>query len=125
MRVNLPQKAARPATVAALLEAGERTRVLAWAICALRERRISKTQSAQLTRCAAEFTKLANVQMEYARALEEKRPVYTGPLPSLAGVLALLERSLVEAALREGERLRAELAPILAEARRKLHAARA
>lgn len=124
MRVNLPQKAARPATVPALLDAAERTRVLGWAVSALRERRITKAQSAQLTRCAAEFTKLANVQMEYARALEEKRPVYTGALPSLAGVLALLESNRVEPALLESERLRTELAPILAEARRRLHAAR-
>ena len=124
MRVTQPNKAGRPATVAALLEAGERTRVLAWAICALRERRISKAQSAELTRCAAAFTQLANVQMEYARAVEERRPVYTGPLPSLTGLLGLLERALVEAALRESERLRAELAPILADARRRLHAAR-
>lgn len=124
MRVSLPQKAGRPATVPALLEAGERTRVLAWAISALRERRIGKAQSGELTRCAGEFTKLANVQMEYARAVGEKRPVYTGALPSLNGVLALLDRDLVEPALRESERLRAELVPILAEARRRLHAAR-
>jgi len=40
------------------------------------------------------------------------------------GLIALLEQNLVDAALREGARLRAELAPILAEARRRLHEAR-
>jgi len=120
----LPEKPARAASVAALLETEQRTRLLGWAITALRERRINKAQSSELTRCAAEFSKLANVQLEYSKALAEKRPVYTGPLPSLAGVLRLLERNLVAEALRESERLRGALAPIVTEARRRLHAAR-
>jgi hypothetical protein len=124
MPVNLPRKAARTATVAALLDTDHRTRLLGWALTALRERRIAKAKSSELTRCAAEFTQLANVQLEYAKALGEKRPVYVGPLPSLAGVLRLLERGLVDEALRESDRLRAQLTPILAEARRRLHAAR-
>ena len=124
MRVNAPQSAARPASVAALLDTEQRTRLLGWAISALRERRITKAQGTQLTRCAAEFTKLANVQLEYAKAIGERRAVYAGPLPSLAGVAALLEGNRVDDALRESERLRAELAPILAEARRRLHEAR-
>lgn len=124
MLVNLPRKAARTATVAALLDTDQRTRVLGWAVSALRERRIAKAKSSELTRCAGEFTQLANVQLEYAKALGEKRPVYVGPLPSLAGVLRLLERGLVDEALQESERVRAELEPILAEARRRLHAAR-
>lgn len=122
--MNLPEKATRAATVAALLDTEQRTRLLAWALEALRERRIGKAQSAELTRCAAEFAQLANVQMEYTRAVGEKRPVYAGRLPSLAGVLAFLERNLVDEALREAGRIRAELAPILAEARRRLHLAR-
>ena len=112
------------AAIAALLDTEQRTRVLAWAVSALRERRLAKPQSSELTRCAAEFTKLANVQMEYAKAIREKRPVYAGPLPSLAGLLALLEQNQVDEALREAGRLRGELAPILAEARRRLHQAR-
>ena len=124
MPVNLTEKAGRTATVATLLDSDRRTRTLAWAITALRERRIGKAQSSELTRCVAEFTKLANVQLEYGKAVRDKRPVYTGQLPSLAAVLALLERGLVDEALRESDRLRAELSPILAEARRRLHAAR-
>jgi hypothetical protein len=124
MRVTLPQKAARAATFAALVDSEQRTRMLAWAVTALRERRIHKPQASELNRCAADFAKLANVQLEYAKATGERRAVYTGPLPSLAGMLRLLEHSLVAEALREGERLRNELAPILADARRRLHAAR-
>jgi hypothetical protein len=112
------------AAVAALIDSEHRTRVLAWAITALRERRIDKTQSSELTRCTAEFTKLANVQLEYARAVGEKRPVYAGPLPTLAGLLALLEQNQLDRALEEGSRLRDELGPILAEARSRLHEAR-
>lgn len=122
--MSLAEQHGRAATVAALLDTEHRTRVLAWAVCALRERRIGRTQSSELTRCAAEFTKLANVQMEYARAIGAKRAVYTGALPSLAGLLALLEQNLLDEALRESVRLRAELAPIIAEARRRLHAVR-
>jgi hypothetical protein len=62
--------------------------------------------------------------MEYGKAVGEKRPVYTGPLPSLGAVIALLERGRVDEALRESERVRAALSPILGEARRRLHAAR-
>jgi hypothetical protein len=124
MPVNLPRKAARTATVAALLDSDHRTRLLGWAVSALRERRIAKAKSSELTRCAGEFTQLANVQLEYAKALGEKRAVYVGPLPSLAGVLRLLEHGLVDEALQESGRVRTELAPILAEARRRLHAAR-
>ena len=112
------------AAVAALIDSEHRTRVLAWAITALRERRIDKAQSSELTRCTAEFTKLANVQLEYARAVGEKRPVYAGPLPTLAGLLALLEQNQLDRALEEGSRLRDELGPILAEARSRLHEAR-
>ena len=122
--MNLPEKAARTASFAALVDSELRTRLLAWAICALRERRIDKRQSSELTRCAAEFTKLANVQLEYAKALGERREVYTGALPSLVRLLTLLDRNLVDPAVRESARLRAELAPILVEARRRLHAAR-
>ncbi len=122
--MNLPQKAARAATFAALVDSEQRTRILAWAVTALRERRIDKPQAGALNRCAADFAKLANVQLEYAKALAERRAVYTGPLPSLAGVLRLLERNLVGEALQESERLRVELVPILVEARRRLHAAR-
>ena len=122
--MSLAQKSGDAAAVAALIHTEQRTRVLGWAISALRERRIAKAQSAELTRCAAEFTKLANVQLEYAKALGQKRPVYAGPLPSLAGLLALLEQNLVDAALRESARIRGELTPILAEARRRLHQAR-
>lgn len=124
MRVNLPQNAGRAATVAALLESDHRTRLLAWAVSALRDRRISKTQGSELTRCAAEFAKLANLQLEYTKAVGEKRTVYSGPLPPLASVLNLLEHGLVDEALHHSGRLRAELAPILAEARRRLHGAR-
>lgn len=122
--MSLVEKAGQAAAVAALLDTEHRTRVLAWAISALRERRIDKTQSSELTRCAAEFTKLANVQLEYAKAVGEKRPVYTGRLPPLAGLMALLERNLVDTAVREAARLRAELGSILTEARRRLHEAR-
>jgi hypothetical protein len=122
--MSLAEKAGDAAAVAALIDSEHRTRVLAWAISALRERRIAKAQSSELTRCAAEFTKLANVQLEYAKAVGAKRPVHPGPLPSLAGLLALLEQSLVAEALRESARIRAELASILAEARRRLHGAR-
>lgn len=122
--MSLAEKTGQAAAIAALVDTEHRTRILAWAVCALRERRIVKTQSSELTRCAAEFTKLANVQMEYAKAIREKRPVYVGPLPSLAGLLALLDQNLVDEALRESARLRSELAPILAEARRRLHQAR-
>jgi hypothetical protein len=122
--MSLAEKTGAAATVAALLDTEHRTRVLAWAISALRERRIGKAESSELTRCAAEFTKLSNVQLEYAKAVGEKRPVYAGPLPSLAGLLALLEQDLIAAALDESARLRSELAPILAEARRRLHRAR-
>lgn len=124
MRVNLPQRAGRAATVAQLLDADARTRVLAWAVSALRARRIGKAQASELTRCAAEFAKLANVQLEYGKAVAGRRAVYAGPYPSLAGVLRLLERNLVDEALQESGRLRGELAPILVEARRRLHAAR-
>ena len=72
----------------------------------------------------ADNLELANVQLEYAKAVGEKRAVYTGALPSLAGILLLLDRKLIDPAVRESARLRAELAPILAEARRRLHAAR-
>lgn len=122
--MSLPQKAARPATFAALVDSESRTRILAWAVTALRERRIDKSQASEVNRCAADFARLANVQLEYARALGEKRAVYTGPLPSLAAVLGLLERNLVGEALQESGRLRAELAPILGDARRRLHIAR-
>lgn len=124
MPVTLPRKAARMATVAALLDTDHRTRLLGWAVTALRERRIAKAKSSELTRCAGEFAQLANVQLEYAKALGEKRPVYVGPLPSLAGVLRLLERGLVEDALQESGRVRAQLTPILVEARRRLNAVR-
>lgn len=122
--MNLPQKAARAATFAALVDSESRTRILAWTVNALRERRIGKAQASGVNGCAADFAKLANVQLEYAKAVGEKRAVYTGPLPSLAALLRLLERNLVEEALRESARLRAELGPILGEARRRLHAAR-
>lgn len=122
--MSLAEKTAAMAAVAALLDTEQRTRVLAWAVSALRERRLGKSQSSELTRCAAEFTKLANVQLEYASAIGAKRPVYTGSLPSLAGLLALLDQNLIDEALHESARLRAELAPILAEARRRLHEAR-
>jgi len=122
--MSLPAKSGAAAAVAALTDTEHRTRVLAWAISALRARRIVRAQSSELTRCAAEFTKLANVQLEYAKAVGEKRPVFAGPLPSLAGLVALLEQNLVDQALRESDRLRAELAPILAEARRRLQHAR-
>ena len=122
--MNLLQKAGRTATVAALLDTDQRTRLLAWAITALRERRIHRPQSSALTRCAADFTQLANLQLEYTKAVGGKRAVYTGPLPSLLGVLGLLERGLVDEALREGERVRAELAPILWESRRRLQGVR-
>ena len=122
--MNLPQKAARAATFASLVDSESRTRVLAWAVTALRERRIAKSQASDINRCAADFAALATVQLEYAKAVGEKRAVYSGPLASLAGVLRLLERSLVDEALRESARLRLELAPVLAEARRRLHAAR-
>jgi hypothetical protein len=122
--MNLPEKTRAAAAVAALTGTEHRTRVLGWAISALRERRIVRAHSSELTRCAAEFTKLATVQLEYAKAVGEKRPVYAGALPSLAGVLALLEQNRVDDAMRESERLRAELAPILAEARRRLQDAR-
>lgn len=121
--MSLAEKAGQ-AAVAALIDTEHRTRVLAWAISALRERRIDKAQSSELTRCAAEFTKLANVQLEYAKAVGEKRPVYAGALPSLAGLLALLEQNQLDRALEEGTRLRDELGPILAEARSLLHKAR-
>jgi hypothetical protein len=39
-------------------------------------------------------------------------------------VLALLEENLVAEAVRESARLRGELAPVIAEARRRLHGAR-
>ncbi len=122
--MNLPPKAARAATFASLVEGEQRTRLLAWAVTALRERRIDQSQAGALNRCAADFAKLANVQLEYAKAVAEKRAVYSGPLPSLAAVLRLLERNLVDEALRESERLRVELARILADARHRLHAAR-
>ena len=122
--MSLAEKAGDAAAVAALLDTEHRTRILAWAVSALRERRVGKPQSSELTRCAAEFTKLANVQLEYAKAIRAKRPVYTRPLPSLAGLLALLERNLIDAALEESARLRTQLAPVLAEARRRLHEAR-
>ena len=122
--MNLPQKAGRTATVAALLDTDQRTRLLAWAITALRERRIQRAQSSALTRCAADFTQLANLQLEYAKAVGEKRAVYAGALPSLVAVLRLLEQGLVDEALRESERVRGELVPILWEARRRLQAAR-
>lgn len=122
--MNLPQKAGRAATFAALVDSEQRTRVLAWAVTALRERRIDKSQASDLNRCAADFAKLANVQLEYAKTVGEKRPVYSGPLPSLAAVLRLLEHDFVDGALHESDRVRAELAPILADARRRLHAAR-
>ena len=122
--MSLLEKAGRAATVSALLDTDHRTRLLAWAISALRERRIQRPQSSALTRCAADFTQLANLQLEYAKALGEKRAVYTGPLPSLAGVLRLLEQDLVDEALRECERIRGELEPVLWEARRRLQAAR-
>ena len=122
--MNLPQKAARAATFAALVDSESRTRLLAWTVDALRERRIGKAQASEVNACAADFAKLANVQLEFAKAVGEKRAVYTGPLPSLAALLRLLERNLVEEALRESARLRAELGPILGEARRRLHAAR-
>ena len=122
--MSFAEKTSSPAGVAALLDAGHRTRVLAWVASALRERRVGRTQSSELTRCAGEFTKLANVQLEYARAIGAKRPVHTGPLPSLAGLLALLDQNLIDDALRESARLRAQLGPILAEARRRLHEAR-
>lgn len=122
--MSLAEKTGHAAAVVALLDSGPRTRVLAWVVSALRERRIDKAMSAELTRCASEFTKLANVQLEYAKALGEKRPVYVGPLPSFAALLALLEQNFVGPALRESARLRAELAPILVAARRRLHEAR-
>lgn len=122
--MTLREKAGRTATVAMLLEAEQRTRVLGWAISALRERRIGSKQSSELTRCAGEFTKLANLQLEYLKAAGGRRPVYAGLLPSLSGVLRLLEHQRVDEALRESERLCTELAPILVEARRRLHAAR-
>jgi len=122
--VNFPQRAGRAATVAALLESDARTRLLAWAVTALRERRITKGKASELTRCAGEFTKLSNVQLEYAKAIGERRPVYAGALPSLGAVLRLLERNLVDEALRESARLRLEVAQIVAEARRRLHEAR-
>jgi hypothetical protein len=122
--MTLPEPVGRPATFATLVDSELRTRVLAWTLAALRERRIDKIQGSQLTRCAAEFTKLANVQLEYAQAVGEKREVYTGALPSLVRLLTLLDRNLVDPAVRESARLRTELAPILLEARRRLHAAR-
>jgi len=122
--MSLAEQSEAAAAVAALLDTEQRTRLLAWAIGALRERRIDQAKAAELTRCAAEYTKLANVQLEYAKAVRAERPVCAGPLPSLIGLIALLEQNLVDAALREGARLRAELAPILAEARRRLHEAR-
>lgn len=122
--MNLRQRAGRTATVASLLDSDRRTRVLAWAVSALRERRIGKAQASELTRCAAEFAKLANLQLEYAKVLGEKRPVYSGPLPPLASVLMLLEHGLVDEALHHSQQLRSELAPIVAEARRRLHDAR-
>lgn len=122
--MSLAEKAGEAAAVAALTETEHRTRLLAWTVSALRERRIGRTESSALTRCVAEFTQLANVQLEYAKAVSAKRPVFTGSLPSLAGLLALVEQSLVDAALLECRRLRAEMAPILAEARRRLNEAR-
>jgi hypothetical protein len=122
--MSLPQKAARPASFAALVDSESRTRILAGTVTALRERRIDQAQAGELNRCVADFAKLANVQLEYARALGERRPVHAGPLPLLAAVLRRLERQLVAEALQESARLRAELAPILADARRRLHAAR-
>lgn len=122
--MSLAEKAGEAAAVAALIDTEHRTRILAWAVSALRERRIARSESTELTRCAAEFTKLANVQLEYAKAIGAKRPVYSGALPALAGLLALLEQNLIDPALRESARLRTELAPILAEARRRLHEAR-
>ena len=117
-------RAGRAATFAALVDSDHRTRILGWAVVALRERRINKAQGSEINRCAAEFAKLANVQLEYAKAIGDKRPVYTGPFPSLVKLARLLERNLVAEALQESERLRDELARILAEARRRLHAAR-
>ncbi len=122
--MSLAEKAGRAAAVAALLDTELRTRVLGWAVSALRERRIAKRQSAALTRCVGEFTQLATVQLEYAKAMGAKRPVYTGPLPSLAGLLALLEQNLVDEAVRESARVRAAIASIILEARRRLHEAR-
>jgi hypothetical protein len=122
--MSLAEQASQAAAVAALLDCEHRTRVLAWAVGALRERRIGKPQSVELTRCVGEFTKLANVQLEYAKAVGAKRPVYTGPMPSVAGLLALLEQNRIDAALRESAQLRAEVATILVEARRRLHQAR-
>lgn len=122
--MSLAEKAGRAATAAALVDTELRTRVLGWAISAQHERRIAKAESAELTRCVGTFTQLATVQLEYAKAVGAKRPVYTGPLPSLAGLLALLEQNLIEEALRESVRLRAGVASILPEARRRLHEAR-
>jgi hypothetical protein len=122
--MRLAQKKSPAAAIAALLDSGARTRMLAWAVTALRERRIAKGQASELTRCAAEFTKLSCLQLEYVKAVGEKRPVYAGPLPSVVGLLALLDENLVEQALRESARLRSELSSIVAEARRRLHEAR-
>jgi hypothetical protein len=122
--MSLAEHSGEAAAVAALLDTEHRTRMLAWAVSALRERRIRRAESTELTRCAAEFTKLSNIQMEYAKAVGAKRAVYLGALPSLAGVLALLEENLVAEAVRESARLRGELAPVIAEARRRLHGAR-
>jgi hypothetical protein len=122
--MRLAAKTSPAAAMAALLDAGARTRMLAWAVSALRERRIAKSQAREFTRCAAEFTKLSCLQLEYAKTVGEKRPVYIGGIPSLAGVLALLEQNFVDQALLESARLRAVLSPILAEARRRLHQAR-
>ena len=45
--MNLPQKAARAATFAALVDSESRTRLLAWTVDALRERRIGKAQASE------------------------------------------------------------------------------
>ena len=110
------------AAVEALTETEERTRLLSWAVTALRARRIGKEEASELTRCAGEFTKLANLQLEYAKALGAPRAVITTPLPSLDRLLRLLDANKTLEAMFESSRLREALAPLIAEARRNLHA---
>jgi hypothetical protein len=117
MRVN-------NAAVEALTDTDYRTRVLSWAITALRARRIGKEEASEITRCAGEFTKLANLQLEYAKAVGAERPVLEGPIPRLEQLLSLLERNKTLEALFESSRLREALAPLIDTARKNLLEAR-
>ena len=117
MRVN-------NAAVEALIDTDQRTRVLSWAITALRARRIGKEEASEITKCAGEFTKLANLQLEYAKAIGAERAVVEGPVPSLERLLSLVERNKTLEALFESSRLCEALAPLTAAARKKLLDAR-